>query len=656
MTPPGSRAYKGEAAETRRLALLRVWIALTILLGLNYVIWRWWASVNWSAWWISVPLVLAETYSIVDLSLFGMTVWRSRQRGEPPAAPAGLGVDVFITTYNEPVGLVLDTARAARDITYPHRTWILDDGDRAELRAGAATLGVDYLTRGEEWAGKPRHAKAGNLNNALMQTTGEFILVLDADMVPYPHILDRTLGYFAQDERLALVQTPQYFNNVPDDDPLGSQAPLFYGPIQEGKDGWGASFFCGSNAVLRREALMELGILGYVSATEKAVVTGLKDARGILRRAARRAVAPAERAALVATHEAVGDALAAVGNGAPLGEVTFVLGERISELSRLAVAGDLAAIAADLDDLGIEDHGITAESATIVGSLATQELSPLNALDAVRATIDAIDVGRSDEAQALLPMATISVTEDMATSMRLHANGWRSVYHNEILVEGLAPEGLAAALTQRLRWAQGTVQVLLRENPLALKGLRPAQRLMYFSTMWSYLAGFATLVYLVAPVLFLTAGVLPVNSYAGPFFWRFLPFMVANQLLFLIASRGLPTWRGQQYTIALFPVWITACVTAAANVWGGRPLSFAVTPKDGTRSERRPLREVSWQIVTAAALVVAVVAGVVRLAVWGAEPVGTLVNIGWVCFDLVAMSVLVGAVRYRGYPEHEEEK
>ena len=68
--------------------------------------------------------------------------------------------------------------------------------------------------------------------------------------MPEPRFLDRTLGYFS-DERMALVQTPQVFTNVPEHDPLGSQAPLFYGPIQQGKDGWNAAFFCGSNAVLR---------------------------------------------------------------------------------------------------------------------------------------------------------------------------------------------------------------------------------------------------------------------------------------------------------------------------------------------------------------------------------------------------------------------
>jgi cellulose synthase (UDP-forming) len=177
---------------------------------------------------------------------------------------------------------------------------------------------------------------------------------------------------------------------------------------------------------------------------------------------------------------------------------------------------------------------------------------------------------------------------------------------------------------------------------------------MYFSTMWSYLSGFANVIYLAAPIIFLTAGILPVNSYAAPFFLRFLPFMIVNQLLFLVASRGLPTWRGQQYTLALFPVWIKACVSAAANVFGGVPLNFAVTPKSGTHAERIQLGTIKWQILAAAALVIAAIVGLVRLVVLHAEPLGTLVNVGWVVYDLVAMSVLVGAVRYRGYQTEKE--
>ncbi|GLU60748.1 hypothetical protein Pure05_32590 [Paenarthrobacter ureafaciens] len=214
--------------------------------------------------------------------LFGLTVWNLKIRKAPPADAT---VDVFITTYNEPLDLVMTTALAAKEIRGPHSTWILDDGNRPEMRELAEANGIGYVTRTADWTpDMPRHAKAGNLNNALMLTSGEYLLILDADQIPEPDILDKTLGYF-NDDRVALVQTPQYFVNVPADDPLGSQAPLFYGPIQQGKDGWNAAFFCGSNAILRREALMQLGLVGYVKATEQSIKRALAASKQAIKKA-----------------------------------------------------------------------------------------------------------------------------------------------------------------------------------------------------------------------------------------------------------------------------------------------------------------------------------------------------------------------------------
>src|SRR5215216_3438258 len=96
-----------------RLVLLRLIVVATIILGVNYVAWRWLFSLNWDAWWIAIPLVLAETYSLIDVTLFGLTVWKSRPRPAPPAPAEGMSVDVFVTTYNEPIELVMTTARAA---------------------------------------------------------------------------------------------------------------------------------------------------------------------------------------------------------------------------------------------------------------------------------------------------------------------------------------------------------------------------------------------------------------------------------------------------------------------------------------------------------------------------------------------------------------
>ena len=193
---------------TARFVWIRILALLSVLLGANYIVWRWMDSVNWSAWWIAVPLVIAETYSLIDTFFFCLTMWRARERPAPVSAPEGT-VDVLITTYNEPVEMVIATARAAKRIAYPHETWILDDGARPEMAAAARAAGVGYITRSADWEGKPRHAKAGNLNNALFATEGEFLLILDADQVPDPLILHRTLGYFADDPEVALVQTPQ---------------------------------------------------------------------------------------------------------------------------------------------------------------------------------------------------------------------------------------------------------------------------------------------------------------------------------------------------------------------------------------------------------------------------------------------------------------
>ena len=195
------------------------------------------------------------------------------------------------------------------------------------------------------------------------------------------------------------------------------------------------------------------------------------------------------------------------------------------------------------------------------------------------------------------------------------------------------------------------MQVLLRENPLVQRGMSLAQRLMYFSTMWSYLSGFAAIAYFAAPVIFLVFGVLPVSTTAFEFFLRFLPFIIASQVLFAVTGRGISTWRGQQYSLALFPVWIWACTTAVANVYFQRPLDFVVTEK--TRQGGSNWKLIRLQIIVAAILAIAAVVGIVRLILGFGEPVGTIVNVVWVVFDLIILSVLFPAARYSGYLSEE---
>jgi cellulose synthase (UDP-forming) len=202
---------------------------------------------------------------------------------------------------------------------------------------------------------------------------------------------------------------------------------------------------------------------------------------------------------------------------------------------------------------------------------------------------------------------------------------------------------------QRLRWAQGTMQVFFRENPLVQKGLSWGQRLMYFSTMWSYLSGFAAIVYIAAPVLCLSFGVIPVQAYSVDFFARLIPFLVFNQLLFWVVAAGRPTWRGQQYSLALFPVWIESVTSAFQNVYRGKPLGFRVTPKVRDETEQKPRWDlVKPQLYAMGALVAALVMIGIRYLTGQAEGIAPLVNTAWVVFDLFIFSIVIRAVRYRG--------
>jgi cellulose synthase (UDP-forming) len=347
--------------------------------------------------------------------------------------------------------------------------------------------------------------------------------------------------------------------------------------------------------------------------------------------------------------------------GAHVGDVTYGFQSAVDAASRSLVNHDVAVMRADLAsfDLPAEaasETGLLVIDDRALDQLADREWSPLVALESVRQLVRSVDVDRADEAQPMMPMATVSVTEDMATCMRLHSLGWTSVYHHQVLARGLAPEDLGTMLQQRLRWAQGTLQVLLKENPLVQRGLSGGQRLMYFATMWSYLAGFAALVFMAAPVTYLCFGVRPVHSYGLTFLLLFLPYVAANQLLFFVVGYGVKTWRGHQYSLALFPVWIRACLTAGANVWFGRPLGFVVTPK--TRQERSgfPWRLVWPQVVATVVMVVACLIGVVRLWLHAeASTVGTAVNVAWVGYDLLVMSIIYRAAVYRA-PEGTTEE
>ena len=252
---------KHQSLEPARQILVVVYLAV----ALWYFLWRL-DTFNPDALVFSWVIYSAEVYGIVTVLLHLFMTWNLAERVAPPAA-AGLTVDVFIPTLNEPLGMLRRTLLAALHMDYPHQTWVLDDGARPEVAALAEALGCRYLSRGSN-----QDAKAGNLNQALRHSQADFVAVFDADHVPKREFLTRTLGYF-QDPTLAFVQTPQDFYNLDSyqhrwrkpQRAIWTEQSLFFRVIQRGKDCWNAAFFCGSCAVLRRAALDEIG--GFATGT-----------------------------------------------------------------------------------------------------------------------------------------------------------------------------------------------------------------------------------------------------------------------------------------------------------------------------------------------------------------------------------------------------
>lgn len=391
-----------------------------------------------------------------------------------------------------------------------------------------------YIAR-EKPKGRPHHAKAGNINHAIFcgETQGEFILTLDADHVPKLQFLKRVIPNFLnfhlergryEFNNIAFVQTPQAFHNLPKGDPFGHDAHFFYGPIQQAKDGMNAAFYTGTNAVLRREALVSMGLQHF--------------------------------------------------------------------------AEDFEA-----------------------------------------------DESRLNEFEMIGGLSSISITEDMNTAMRLHSAGWRSAYHHEVLAEGLAPDDLSSTFKQKLRWAQGTIQVLVRDNPLFKPGLSFWQRLQYFQTMYSYFSGFFVAVFLACPIISLFTGLMPVSSFGAEFAVHFLPAYLLNRLTLMTAGWGIPKkeiWRNEQYAISLFPLQIQAVL----SVLMGRKITFQVTPKQ--RKSGVYFGLVRVQLIVVGLTLTAMIWGFVQLLLgnWS-DPFTYAINVFWSVYHISLLWVVVRAAYWQ---------
>ncbi|WP_081160419.1 glycosyltransferase [Ensifer aridi] len=276
----------------RRTWARAITCAFVGVVALRYVIWRLTETVlpypndganfYW-VWFVFIVEVLAFSEVVLFLILMSRYVDRSaeadrlgqaffaQREGDLPT------VDIFIPTYNEPLDVLERTIVGALALDYPKdklTIYVLDDGRREWLKTFCEGRGAIHVTRPDN-----AHAKAGNMNNGLRVSSGDFIAIFDADFVPYRNFLRRTLPFFS-DETIGIVQTPQHFFNV---DPVQSnlglekiwpdEQRLFFDEIAPSRDSWDVSFCCGSCSIARRKAVDAIGGFPTESITEDLLTT-----------------------------------------------------------------------------------------------------------------------------------------------------------------------------------------------------------------------------------------------------------------------------------------------------------------------------------------------------------------------------------------------
>lgn len=231
-----------------------------------------------------------------------------------------------------------------------------------------------------------------------------------------------------------------------------------------------------------------------------------------------------------------------------------------------------------------------------------------------------------------------TVTEDFATSLRLHMAGYRSLYYNHVYAFGMGPEDLIGYFKQQFRWAAGTIMVfkkVLKQFLLRPFSLKLNQWIEYALSSTYYFVGWAFFIIIACPIIFIFWKV--PSFYAQPevYFLAFLPYLILSVSIFYYALRKRnfkprDIIMGQLLAALTFPIYMKAAVEAVL----GTKISFGVTPK--VKRGAVPYRALWMQL---AVVIVAFVA-----VVWAGNRyiyehhTALLVNAFWVFYQFLVFS------------------
>ena len=251
-------------------------------------------------------------------------------------------------------------------------------------------------------------------------------------------------------------------------------------------------------------------------------------------------------------------------------------------------------------------------------------------------------------------MAVETVTEDMLTTFKLAEHGWRTVFLNERLSLGLAPEGLGEFVTQRARWCLGALQQVYTRWSFAGVGyVSPINRLSCLDGVLYWTATFISrLLALAAPAVFWWTGASCMTATNDDLVFWFLPNFVACLIFMGTLSRRMivPLLTDVTQLVCAVPI------ARTVGLWLVRPFGhpFKVTDKGATRNGI----VVHWSMLAPFALIaVATILGMAfAMSPWsslrGEQSLG--VNVTWSFYNLVVLALGIAACVELPRPRAEE--
>lgn len=238
-----------------------------------------------------------------------------------------------------------------------------------------------------------------------------------------------------------------------------------------------------------------------------------------------------------------------------------------------------------------------------------------------------------------------SITEDAETALTLHARGYRSAYIGRPMIAGLQPETYTGFVVQRVRWAQGMVQILLLKNPLLQQGLSWWQRLCYFSSAFFWFFAYARLIFVLAPAAYLIFGLRIYDANLQSFLAYALPHVIGSIIVSdFLFGKVRWTFISELYELMQGFYSFPGIVRVLKSP---RSPSFMVTPKGEQLEENFITKLAGPFYATFIITIISLAMGVYRYQTFPLDRDVVIITMGWEIFNLTILIAALGALYER---------